>query len=241
MIITSRSAGYGGLAEFHDLFMADAWDRLAHRIATEFGALDSRALVVDIGAGSGVGTRTLARATDARILAVEPDLVMRSILLARVSDDDALVDRVSVLAGAVPRDIDQLPLRIDGFVCAHVLGHLSPADRYDLFAALSARLTGGAAGLITVASERTRSSGDVTESRRVGAHEYRAIHRAHPEPNVYSSRYEVWDGNVLLRSAEFTGTWTPIALDDLRSELDALDLRFEELEPTVVRVTKGRS
>lgn len=81
----SDSDTYAAVGEFHDLFMDDAWDRLVPALARAFGALDAGGTVLDVGAGSGVGTRRLAAATRATIVAVEPSVTMRSVLLARWS------------------------------------------------------------------------------------------------------------------------------------------------------------
>ncbi|GAB3173361.1 hypothetical protein GCM10027059_44230 [Myceligenerans halotolerans] len=99
-----------------------------------FGDLGPDATLLDLGAGSGVGTRTLAACTRARIIAVEPSRTMRSVLLARIADDGALGEQVSVMAGAVPRALEELPGEVAGFVCAHMLGHLTAAQRTETFA-----------------------------------------------------------------------------------------------------------
>src|SRR5690606_42082628 len=90
------------MGEFHDLFMLEVWERLAPSLASAFGALDADAVVIDVGAGAGVGTRTLARVTAAKVIAVEPSLTMRAVLLARVADDAVLAPQVSGVAWRVP-------------------------------------------------------------------------------------------------------------------------------------------
>ena len=52
---------YQAMGEFHDLFMADLWDRRTPVLASAFDALDTHAVLVDIGAGAGVDTRALRR------------------------------------------------------------------------------------------------------------------------------------------------------------------------------------
>jgi methylase of polypeptide subunit release factors len=76
---------YEGMGEFHDLFMDDAWARLRPVLTEAFAHLDESATVLDLGAGTGLGTRALAASTPARIVAVEPPLTMRAVLTARRS------------------------------------------------------------------------------------------------------------------------------------------------------------
>ncbi|WP_141711696.1 class I SAM-dependent methyltransferase, partial [Jiangella alba] len=168
---------YERLAEFHDLFMAEPWERLRPSVRAAFAHLGRDAVVAEIGAGTGVGTRTIAGETRARIVALEPALVMRAVLTARVADDALLAERVTVVAGAAPDDLGLLPGRLDGFVCAHVLGHLGRADRRALFAWAGERLAGDGFGLVTTQRARTGPA-EVVQARRLGDHEYRVRHLA---------------------------------------------------------------
>ncbi|WP_054679273.1 class I SAM-dependent methyltransferase [Microbacterium sp. No. 7] len=237
---------YGPLAEFHDLFMAEPWARIAPSLRELFGGLGATAVVADIGAGSGVGLRHLAAATAARIEAFEPDLVMRAILLARLVDTPALAARTTVHAATVPHDLDLLPDRIDGFVCAHMLGHLSVLDRVDLFAWLGRHLAPEGAGLVTIARDRDDAAAngaaageaEVVESLRIGTHEYRAIHRGDGDTSV--SRYEVRDADALVRAAEFSSSWHPLGLGKLRDELRLSALHAAEIAPGIVAITHAR-
>ena len=70
---------YESMAEFHDLFMTGVWARLGPTVHATFAGLGPDAVVVDIGAGTGLGTVTVARATPARIWAVEPSATMRAV------------------------------------------------------------------------------------------------------------------------------------------------------------------
>ncbi|MGP5655755.1 hypothetical protein [Candidatus Corynebacterium faecigallinarum] len=107
-----------GLASSMTPFMAWPWVRLAPSLEAAFGHLGPQATVLDIGAGPGVGTIRLTRSTHARIVAIEPSLIMRTGLLARIEDDEDLSARVSVLAGSVPTILDEIdaPVRAS---CAH--------------------------------------------------------------------------------------------------------------------------
>jgi cyclopropane fatty-acyl-phospholipid synthase-like methyltransferase len=214
---------YERLAEFHDLFMTEPWERLRPHLRSAFAHLDEGATIVEIGAGTGMGTRTIAGETRARIAALEPALVMRSVLTARVADDVDLAGRVTVVAGSAPADLGLLPERIDGFVCAHMLGHLGRDDRQGLFAWLGARLAGDGVGLVTTQPALDTTDGgppaEVVESRTIGDYEYRVHHLPGDRPHEYSSRYEVWQGAALVRSHRFTGDWRALTAHDLAADL----------------------
>lgn len=128
--------------------------------------------MLDLGAGTGLGVRQLAHATQARIVAVESSLTMRAVLLARVADDPTLRSRVTVLAASVPDVFDQVLDPVAGFVCAHMLGHLCPTTRTRTFAALANRLTNGGVGVVTVSATAEPPSKPVVEKLRIGEHWY---------------------------------------------------------------------
>ncbi|MGN6218764.1 MAG: hypothetical protein ACTHNQ_04620 [Microbacterium sp.] len=77
------------------------------------------------------------------MVAIEPSLTMRAVLLARVADDPELIDQVSVLAGAAPDILDELTGPVAGFVCANRLGHLTATGRQETFARLATLLEPG--------------------------------------------------------------------------------------------------
>lgn len=206
-------------AELHDLFMAEVWDSLVPRMGEVFGGLDAEATIVDIGAGSGVGTIGLARVTRARIVAVEPSLVMRAGLLARISDDAELARRVSVLAGAAPEILDEVEAPIEGFVCAHMLGHLSPGQRLATFRRLAELLSPAGVGFIPLPSDATPAVGTTTEERRIGRHRYVARHTFEGAGSPVVAEYSVLDGERVLRSRSFTSSWTMPPRSGLSDEL----------------------
>ncbi|NEE04378.1 class I SAM-dependent methyltransferase [Phytoactinopolyspora halotolerans] len=234
---------YGAMAEFHDLFMVEPWDELRSHVRAAFGGLPAEAIIVEIGAGSGIGTRVIAQETRARVFALEPDLVMRAILTARVADDPELASRVTVVAGAVPADLGRLPERVDGFVCAHMLGHLAESDRRALFAWLATHLSDDGTGLVTVhwprrevggspdetngandaggGNDADGSGGDVVEVRTLGEYEYRARHHAPDRPDESRSSYEVWRGEVMLRRYTFTSAWRIVTTEVISTDLAA--------------------
>lgn len=222
MVITETA--YERLAEFHDLFMTDPWERLRPQVRSAFAHLRDGATLVEIGAGTGIGTRVIAGETRARIAALEPALVMRSVLTARVADDAELAERVTVVAGSAPGDLDLLPERIDGFVCAHVLGHLGREERRGLFTWLGASLSDGGVGLVTTQrppGAADESGGEIVETCRLGDYEYRAHLLPAAGAHRAASRYEVWRGDTRIRSSAFTSDWRPLTADDIAADLPA--------------------
>lgn len=240
---------YEGLGEFHDLFMTEPWERLRPHVRGLFAELPATAIVADLGAGSGMGTRVLAQASRARIVALEPSLVMRSVLTARVIDNPDLADRVTVLDGALPADLDSLPRHLDGFLCAHMLGHLEEPDRQRLWRGLGDRLTPGAVGLVTtqerheddLARTGRRAGEPLVETRALGGLEYRAVYRdagTLGAADRFSTTYQVLGGGELLREATFAGSWVPVSFDDLVGDLAGSGLRARVLAPGVAAITR---
>jgi cyclopropane fatty-acyl-phospholipid synthase-like methyltransferase len=219
---------YEQLAEFHDLFTVDPWERLRPHVRSAFAHLDADAVVVEVGAGTGIGTRTIAEETRARITALEPALVMRSILTARVADDVDLAERVTVVAGSAPADLGLAPTRVDGFVSAHMLGHLEQADRRALFGWLGSHLSADGVGLVTTQLPPDAADGreEVAEVRRLGDYEYRVHHVEGDGADEFSTRYEVWQGETLVRSHQFTGDWRVLTAQKIAADLpSALELQ----------------
>lgn len=236
----STETSYERLAEFHDLFMTEPWERLRPHVRAAFAHLDEAAVVAEIGAGTGIGTRTIAGETRARIAALEPALVMRSVLTARVADDPDLAGRVTVVAGAAPAGLGLLPGRVDGFVCAHVLGHLGRADRRGLFAWLGSRLSEGGAGLVTTQRQEAGPRAEVVETRRLGDYEYRVHHLTAAGRHESASLYEVRQGDRLIRSYRFTGEWRVLTARDIGADLpDTLALEPAGDGVALVRRVRG--
>jgi len=221
------------LGEFHDLFMTEAWDGLRPLIAAAYAGLGPDAVVVEVGAGSGLGTRVLAQECRAQIVALEPNLLMRSMLTARVADDPELSRRVTVVAGSVPEDLDSLPDRVDAVVCTHVLGHLDAAGRRSLFSWVADRLQPQGVGLVTTQDPDTADAGpaDHAVSRMLGRFEYRLLYREASARDAFSSRYEVWDGMSLVRAVEVEGPWRTVGLAELAADVEGTALTVVPLRP----------
>ena len=240
---------YEGLGEFHDLSMTAPWERLRPHVRTLFAGLPATSTVADLGAGSGMGTRVLAQESGVRIVALEPSLVMRSVLTARVGDSPDLSRRVTVLAGALPVDLDALPRPLDGCVCAHMLGHLDTSAGRRLWRGLADRCTTGAVGLVTteerheddLARTGRRAGEPLVETRVLGGLEYRAVYRdagTLGSTDRFSTTYQVLADGELLREATFAGSWAPVSYEVLVDELGSSGLRARTLAPGVAAITR---
>jgi predicted O-methyltransferase YrrM len=88
---------YRESAEYIDVMSRVAWQELGPLLA---GALTTAkpvsGPVVDLGAGTGLGTLVIAKALpEAEIIAVEPSSGLRAVLLSKVYDDPDLARRVT--------------------------------------------------------------------------------------------------------------------------------------------------
>lgn len=233
---------YEAIGEFHDIFMSEPWDALAPALERAFGDLTADDVIVDIGAGTGVGTARLARSTRAQIVAVEPSLTMRAALLARIADDRDLADRVSVLSGSAPDVLDQLE-EVSGFICAHMLGHFSEDARQSTFSRLAAILTAHGRGVITLPRERpippegadTQTS--IEEERWLGRHRYTASHEIPADDGASAvTVYRVHDGDRVIRSLSAAASWSMPSARQLSAELHDAGLEVTERIGSAVSV-----
>ncbi|MFC0530967.1 class I SAM-dependent methyltransferase [Phytohabitans kaempferiae] len=125
--------------EFIDVLSRGAWETLAVPVAQALTrARPEQGPIVDIGAGSGLGTLVAARAVPgAELIAVEPSPILRAALLVRLSGDD-LARRVTVQAA--DGDGMALPDRLGAVLAINMIGHIAPDRRRALWADLRPRL-----------------------------------------------------------------------------------------------------
>jgi SAM-dependent methyltransferase len=128
--------------------------------------------VIEIGAGTGLITRLIARETPAEIYAVEPSLGMRSVLVNRLAEDPELLSRVTVLpCGALEVEVDE---PVEAIVMISVLHGFPPAEREELWRVLARQLQPGGLLLFNWRERDTPVPGEVelAASYRVGRHTY---------------------------------------------------------------------
>lgn len=139
---------YAVAAEYYDLWAESYWEELGPVLRTAVHGIDpSDGPIVELGAGTGLGTVLLADAFPlASIVAVEPSRAMRGILVSRIFGRADLRHRVTLL----PVDLAGMvwPDRLAGFVATAMLGHLVPEDRLGLWRTLAHRLAPGAPAVV---------------------------------------------------------------------------------------------
>ncbi|GAA2891923.1 hypothetical protein GCM10020220_097600 [Nonomuraea rubra] len=165
---------YERSAEFVDLMLAPHWAGLGPPLAAALRGITDP--IVDVGAGGGHGTRVIAKAAPgAEIVAVEPSMALRSILLARVGEAGELRERVTVL----PEHLlaAALPSRLGAVVAMNVLGHFDPAGRQAAWKMLADRLVPGGRAVLNLQPPAEPAA--VPESRfaevRIGRRRYEGL------------------------------------------------------------------
>ncbi|MFD6096769.1 class I SAM-dependent methyltransferase [Nocardiopsis flavescens] len=135
---------YSPAAEFFDLVGHRHLVSSAPALRAALTGLDTgNGPVLDIGAGTGLVTATIADILpSARIVSAEPSPVMRAVLTSRVFSDPALRGRVTVL----PEPAQELPLpdSLSAVVIFGVAGHIPRPERIALWRRLADRLPEGA-------------------------------------------------------------------------------------------------
>src|SRR3984957_10350475 len=97
-----------------------------------------RRSILEVGAGTGLITTSLADWTPAEIFALEPSAGMRGILLSRLSSQPELLSRVTVLpCDALSVTLDE---PVDAVVMINVMYALEPEYRRQLWPVLAASL-----------------------------------------------------------------------------------------------------
>ncbi|MEQ4724976.1 class I SAM-dependent methyltransferase [Nonomuraea sp. B19D2] len=128
--------------------------------------------VIEIGAGTGLITRLIARETPAEIYAVEPALGMRSVLVNRLAEDPELLRRVTVLpCGALDVEVDE---PVEAIVMISVLQSFPAGQRAELWRVLARQLEPGGRLVFNWRERAVPVPGDleVMGSYEVGRHTY---------------------------------------------------------------------
>ena len=233
-----ESHHYDATAELHEVHMPAAWDRLRGVVGDIFGGIGSDGVIVDIGAGSGLGSAMLAEVTDAEIIALEPNATMRAMMVARL-DTAGVLERVTVLPESVPEGLDGLPGRVEGVLVAHMLGHLTNEERTRLLEWIATSLTPGRDALLTVGVEVPEQGHEpVVDERTVGRFVYRVTHYM-PGPGRYEGLFEVIDGQQrVVRSVHDAISWDTVTAADIRTALAGQPVDVTEPQPGVVLISK---
>jgi SAM-dependent methyltransferase len=166
-----------------------------------------RRSVLEIGAGTGLITTSLAEWTPAEIFALEPSAGMRAVLLSRLSSSPELLQRVTVLAcDALSVELDE---PAEAVVMINVMYALEPDYRQRLWPVLAAQLA--PAGLLVFTwrggPPAPRPLQEL-DSRQVGRHTYTVLSEIlESGEEAFRARYlyRVTDGKKVISEEEITG------------------------------------
>ena len=128
--------------------------------------------ILEIGAGTGLITISLAEWTSAEIFALEPSAGMRGVLLSRLGARPDLLERVTVLPGdALSVDLDE---PVEAMVMINVMYALEPDYRRQLWPVLASQLEPGGLLVFTWRDGGPPARRPLREegSRQVGRHTY---------------------------------------------------------------------
>lgn len=220
---TMSADSYAVAAEYYDLWAAGHWAALAPALVARLQGVDpSWGPVLDVGAGTGLGTVTIADTVPGvRVLAVEPSRSMRVGLTTRLMTRRDLHDRVTVLQ----TDLAGItwPERLSGFVAMAMLGHLEAEARLGLWRDLAIHLAPSAPAVVLL---QPPGRPEVVPANRhtqvtLGEQEYEGWAAAEPVgPRTlrWTMTYRVLRAGELVDEQQFTSDFHTVSGDDLRAE-----------------------
>ncbi|MFZ0121824.1 MAG: methyltransferase [Pseudonocardiaceae bacterium] len=223
-------APYRVTAEFYDLLHGADYRQRARRLLS-FYAAQARVAILEVGAGSGLGTTVLAEVSTVPVHAVEPALPMRALLLSRLADSTTRVrQRVTVHAQTMQNV--GLHEMADLAVCINVAPCWDPAQRRAAWRAIARALIADGVLVLDWPLDSVDVTGRVEESEAVtvGGDEYRGritmVGRGGGRARM-DVIYQVRRSGVLLREAfESFDMWL-LGRRQLLAELAAAGLRSE--------------
>jgi SAM-dependent methyltransferase len=208
---------------FYDLFHENWYvPKIGRDLSSLLGGV--RRSILEVGAGTGLITTSLADWTPAEIFALEPSAAMRAVLLSRLSSRPELLSRVTVLS------CDGLGVRLDepteAVVMINVMYALKPDYRKRLWPVLAASLE--TAGLLVLswhdggppAPHPLREP----QSRQVGGHAYTVLMEIlDPDGEACRTRYlyRITEGDKVISEEQITGYSYHPTGNVLRHELAA--------------------
>jgi SAM-dependent methyltransferase len=178
--------------------------------------------ILEIGAGTGLITTSLADWTPAEIFALEPSAGMRAVLLSRLSSRPELLERVTVLpCDALSLDLDE---PVEAIVMINVMYALEPEYRKRLWPVLAAKLATGGLLVFTWRAGGLPAPHPLEEmvSRRVGRHSYTVLTEVfESDEQAFRARYlhRVTDGEKVISEEDVTGWGYRPTWDVLQGEL----------------------
>lgn len=226
-------------AEFYDLLATAHWDVFGPQLVGLLAGTDpSAGPIIDVGAGTGVGLSYLVAAVpDARIVAIEPSMAMRTALHIRLALSDALRSMTTV----DPRPFAKadLPEQVSAVVVSAALGHLTDHERQRLWQLVVERLPVGAPAVVEVLPPTRPIVVPPTRYRSltVGDFVYEGWQEGEPVDDHtmrWTMTYRVLAEPETIAEYRVVSAWRCLAVDDIRAEVTPLGLDLEDLGEVVV-------
>lgn len=187
-------------AEFGDVLRlpSEAENDFAATIPWEAAAFEPQLPLIDVGPGSGVTTVRLAEQfPQAEVIAVEPDLMMRSLLMTRLTERAGVRARTTVLPGAIQDT--WLPEGCGGALLFNVIYFLGERERERFWERMAEVLVPGAPVLMSRSyggPEDADVERKLVRSGTVGRQEYQRWYESHA---LGDGRVEIINHYVVLR------------------------------------------
>ena len=167
-----------------------------------------RRSILEVGAGTGLITTSLADWTPAEIFALEPSAGMRGILLSRLNSRPELLERVTVLPGdALSVTLDE---PVEAVVMINVMYALEPDYRRQLWTVLARAMEPSGLLVFTWRDGGPPKPHPLRElgSRRVGRHTYAVLMEVlDADEETCRARYlhRVTEGDKIISEEDLTG------------------------------------
>ena len=238
MTATETLDPYALSAEFYDVMAAPHWNTKRDVLVTalrDAGPITDP--VLDIGAGSGLSTVTIAdTVAEVDIHAVEPSPAMRAALVSRLLTHPSVTDRVTVHADRVENV--PLPDRIGAAVLMGVIGYLDYEARQAFWADLRPRLTPTAPVVVEYMALTTPMPiPEMTIAhQRIGTRHAEVRISGEPENNDsqhWTMRYVVREGDRVIRDFTAEHIWRTVGHDDLVRDAERHGLTCEQVTPII--------
>jgi SAM-dependent methyltransferase len=233
-------------AEFHDLLTDEHSAAIRETLPKALAGADPTAgPVIDIGAGTGLVTEAIADLLPAaKIVAVEPDPVMRAALVTRLTCRPGLRDRVSIRAAGILAA--ELPERFGGVTAFGMLGHLNQQERATLWRLLAQRLAPGCPAVIHVLPPHEVEAVPMTLGMTTHLGDDRiegwmAADVTGPETLHWTMTYRVLQNDAVQREAVAEFDWHPLLPVTVAEEAATAGLSCATAADDVLVLTAGRS
>ncbi|MGW0246429.1 hypothetical protein ACWDYH_07290 [Nocardia goodfellowii] len=242
-----RSDGfYDQTSEYVAVLIAALWDRMGPAVVEALASGDTTHPIVDVGAGPGDAAAAVVRGLpDVPVVAIEPNLALRTALLARVVRDSAMAARVTVVDSGFLTARAELPEVVSGFVLANVLGHFTAEERKTVWSIIAERLSPRGRVVLTLAPptqpevipETPMSEVAVGERRYRGA---AAAQPAGPDAVVWRMGYAMVADGAIRDQFTAEDIWYVLDGKQLAAEVAEFGLWAEEVDSELALWVLGR-